>query len=166
MPYSVWSPLKSKMVDRLTEEDFDEIKNTFLQLDMNSDGTITRAELASSLCKQFKDCTKEDVETYMRVLDVDRDGKINFIEFVTMTALFKYDKGTRLEEEAKEMFKVLKKDSRGYVSIDEMKRVWKMFLHPKGDASNVEVNAAVQQLDSNKDGRIDQKEFINHFTSP
>lgn len=154
-----------RAVERLTEEDFVKLKESFLQLDKNGDGKITRAELASSLGKQLQNCTKEDVDPYMSVLDLNKDRSINFFEFVPMMALFRGDEGQRSQVDAKQIFKVVRKDSDGCVTLGEMKRVWKLFIQPNIVGSSVEADKPVEHIDSNKDGKIDQKEFIDHLTS-
>ena len=101
----------------------------------------------------------------MTVLDVDKDGSISFVEFVTMLTLFRRTEGKQSEAEAKEIFKALKKDDSGYVTFEEMKRAWRMLMQPTNDAFNVETDEAVEHMDSNKDGKIDQQEFVDYLSS-
>ena len=146
-----------KAADDSTQDASTESKESFLQLDTNSDGTIRRVELASSLCKEFKDCTKEDAGTYMTVADVDKDGKINF----TLTAWFKCNQQRRQElkqsiKEFKEMVSVLKTNGGGCVTLEELQQVLKNVLQPKNNFSYIESNYEPKQTDSNRDDKIDK----------
>ena len=59
----------------------------------------------------------------------------------------------------KEAFKLLDKDGNGYIDYDELRSV----LREKGEAlSEEEFQRVIDELDANKDGRIDYEGQVEH----
>ena len=55
----------------------------FRSFDLNHDGVITEAEVAAGL-KQVGGCSAEDVKTMLGLYDTNRDGVIDWEEFLAM----------------------------------------------------------------------------------
>ena len=79
-----------------------------------------------------------DVDTIMDMIDIDHNGKVSFGEFSSIMALFRYDK-LETRSDIKMMFKALKKDADGTISVNEILRVWKLFMHPSENLSSKEM---------------------------
>ena len=67
----------------------------------------------------------------MKICDIDHSGTIDFKEFSKIMALFRYGK-LDSESDIKIMFQSLEQDLDGCVSVDEIKRAWKIFLDFRG----------------------------------
>lgn len=61
-----------------------ELKESFELIDSNGDGTVTMAELKAFLCQFGEALTEEEVERVVSKYDVDKNGKMNYAEFINM----------------------------------------------------------------------------------
>ena len=88
---------------------------------------------------------------FVRSFVFPANGQIDFREF----AMLMRDQFGALEYQemvVKEAFKLLDKDGNGYIDYDELRSV----LREKGEAlSEEEFQQVIDELDANKDGRID-----------
>ena len=150
------------MAERLTKDELKEIKESFSELDVDGDGKITKVELTSILCQKSGRYSERDAETMMRMCDINQDGTINFEELSKIMALFRYGK-LQSESDIRLMFQALEKDVDGNVSVDEIKRAWKIFLHPSDNISKEEMNDIIKDLDVNSDGKINYDKFVKHM---
>jgi calcium-dependent protein kinase len=92
------------------------LKEIFIALDVNQDGTLTLKEIQDGLSKL--DNCNIDIEEVFNSIDTDRSGVINYTEFLAATI----DKSLYLQEEKLiQAFKVLDKDSSGKISLKEIK---------------------------------------------
>ena len=65
-------------------EDLREVKAAFVEWDTRKDGVLTEDEISehmAEICSKFK-MAEPDVRKILSVADVDRDGNINFNEFI------------------------------------------------------------------------------------
>jgi centrin-2/centrin-1 len=69
------------------------IQDSFKKFDMNGDGTISHAELRYILTTTNKhlNLTNEDCDALIEVLDIDKNGFVEWIEFVSLFELVKDD---------------------------------------------------------------------------
>ena len=68
----------------LTGDEFELIRDAFFVLDEDGDKLITKDELAN----YFSDLSEDMVNFYLRLLDMDGNGSIRFVEFLEMYAYF------------------------------------------------------------------------------
>jgi calcium-dependent protein kinase len=138
-------------------DDIKELRNVFMAFDLNGDGRLTKDELIEGLCQVMtKGEAYENVETMMGSLDVDKNGFIEYEEFLTATL---NKKKLLSKENIKIAFEMFDKDNSGYISKDKLKIVL-------GSGSNNKLNddvwsTMVKEIDHNKDGKISFEEFLD-----
>ncbi len=64
----------------------EELKAAFRLFDKNKDGYITRAELKSAMRKIGEPVTDKEAASLVKQADLDKDGKVNYDEFVKALA--------------------------------------------------------------------------------
>ncbi|KAH8495700.1 hypothetical protein H0E87_018762 [Populus deltoides] len=106
------------MAEALTEEQIVEFREAFCLFDKDGDGCITVEELATVIRSLDQNPTEEELHDMISEVDSDRNGTIEFAEFLSLMA--KKMKETDAEEELKEAFKVFDKDQNGYISANEV----------------------------------------------
>jgi len=76
-----WTLFKQKLDDE--DEDEEEIKEAFKMYDQDGDGYITRDEMFAALTQMgfVRNC-EEEARKCMDEMDLDRDGKVSYAEFV------------------------------------------------------------------------------------
>ena len=138
------------IASRLKEDDIKELKEIFMNLDKNKDGTLTLEEIKEGI-EQLKD-SNINAEEIFKSIDTDSSGVINYTEFLAATI----DKKVYLKEERLyEAFKAFDTDSSGKISAQEIIKIMKADL---SDADAIE--NMVKKFDTNGDGEIDYNEFI------
>lgn len=58
------------------------MKAAFLVFDKDKNGYITRDELKSAMLMMDESITERDLDELLKTTDHDRDGKINYEEFI------------------------------------------------------------------------------------
>ena len=165
------------MNKRFAGDELQEVKNTFSEFENERNGKICKNELISILCDKIKICLISDVDTIMDMFDVDYNGRVTFDNVSNIMAIFSYGK-FETRSDIKLMFKVLKKDAEGNVSVNEILRVWKLLMNKNFEyCSNRELifcyyNFSTQEmmdiviyLDSNLEGKLNYEEFVRHMSS-
>ena len=87
------------MAEQLSEEQIAEFKEAFSLFDKDGDGTITTKELGTvmrslgqnlteaelqDMINEVEKLTDEEKDEMIREADIDGDGQLNYVEFVTM----------------------------------------------------------------------------------
>lgn len=136
------------IASRLKDDDIKVLKDIFMTLDKNQDGTLTLEEIKDGVAA-IKDC-KIDVADLFSSIDTDNSGNINYTEFLAATI----DQKVYLKEERLyEAFKTFDKDGSGKISTDEIK-----IIMANEDPAKIE--EMIKAFDTNGDGEIDYNEFI------
>ncbi|KAH9764760.1 calmodulin-like protein 8 [Citrus sinensis] len=117
------------MSEVLTNEQIVEFKEAFCLFDKDGDGCITVEELATVIRSLDQNPTEEELQDMINEVDSDRNGTIEFGEFLNLMA--KKMKETDAEEELKEAFKVFDKDQNGYISATEVIKFFQAFCMHK-----------------------------------
>ena len=145
---------------QLTAKEFEEIRNQFLEIDKDGNGTLTREEIKSFFSDEDDSRSDDEIDYMMRMMDLDKSGTIEFPEFLEMVAFFEYNKAP-YEVQWTQMFKALDKDENGYISADEIKHLWSLFTNDNYNLpSNDEIADILEALDTNGDGKVDYNEFM------
>jgi len=138
----------------LTEEEVADLKEAFAMFDINGDGTIELNELQQVMRKLGQNPTEAELIEMINTVDDNGDHEIDFEEFLI---LMKSRIGERdPEKELKDAFAVFDTDKNGSIDRKELKRLMKKL----GQAlSEAELDAMMDEVDTNGDGEISFAEF-------
>ena len=137
------------IASRLSEEEIKKIKEAFQAIDTDNDGKLSYEEMKKVFSKG--DIKIEFNEDIFKQIDTDNSGNIEYTEFISACI----DKNVYLnEEKLKEAFNLFDADKSGKISRDEIEKVLKLGGNSK------EINAIFTKHDTNQDGEIDFKEFL------
>ena len=119
----------------LTETQVAEYKESFVFFDKDGDGMITKDELGTVMRSisnwlervgshmSFRaigmNPTQAELEDMVNEVDSDRDGSVNFQEFLDMMS--KSTETDSTEEDIREAFKVFDKNEDGFISESELR---------------------------------------------
>jgi len=135
-------------------DDIRNLKDIFLAIDVNGDGTLSFDEIEEGL-KQLKIPNSEDLLQVLKEADTDGSGFVDYTEFIAATL----DSQVYLKEEyLKAAFNMFDKDGSGKIDNDEVLQLL------QGDelkslASKQAISQALKEIDGNGDGEIDFEEF-------
>jgi Ca2+-binding EF-hand superfamily protein len=156
---------KQNLFARLSDEShfgLPEIESLFqLWLQISPDGFLTKAQFAEGLRKLgVKD--NLHIDHYFSAFDGDRNGRINFREFVVGMSTAQHGSP---RERLQFMFKAYDTDGSGTLTTDEIFNMFRASLSSQGkrvDTAKLAamVTRAFDVLDANKDGEISFPEFV------
>ena len=142
----------------LNEDDTKELIEVFKALDENSDGVLSIEEIERGVKNgkfsgEFK---PSDLIKMFNDMDVDKNGLINYTEFVS--ALMDYKKFVK-KDQLLECFKNYDVDTSGKISFKEFCDM----IKPQNDKEKKELRDLYNKFDKNGDGEIDFEEFMEGF---
>ena len=123
--------------------------------------------------------SSEELKSIMEDLDVDNSGKLEFNEFVILSARFRKVKtlffflcyylyrflGEEDEEclksELKEAFRIYDKEGNGFITTSTLKEILQE-LDPK--LSEDELKGIIEEVDEDESGTVDFDEFMDMMT--
>ena len=147
------------MAVRLTGEEFELIRDAFLDIDVDEDGSVTQDERKGSITKNLPD---EKVNFYLKMLDMDGTGAIKFVDFLEMYAFLTLQKPPH-ETQMRQLFKALDKDDSGSISEQEVRSFCKMFQLVEDNNIDTAIDDLISKADTDGDAEINYVEFINMF---
>ncbi|GAB4834493.1 Calcium-dependent protein kinase 3 [Ancistrocladus abbreviatus] len=141
------------IAENLSEEEIMGLKEMFKSMDTDSSGTITYEELKAGLPKLGTKISEREVRQLMEAADVDGNGAIDYMEFITATMHM-----NRMEKEDHlyTAFKYFDKDKSGYISMEELKEALKKYN--MGDERTI--REIIAEVDTDHDGIINYEEFV------
>jgi calcium-dependent protein kinase len=145
---AVYSFIVSQMLD---SEFFLTLKGIFLDIDKNGDGLLSIEEIQEAAKKVS---FVINVQEIIKECDTDKNGFINYTEFLTATV----DRSKAYSKSRiREVFNMFDKNHDGKIDLDELK------LALGGEHNNESaLLKIIQEADSNMDGEIDFEEFLAH----
>ena len=141
------------IASRLDENEIETLNKVFKAFDKGKDGQITFDELRQGLI-QLKSTriSENDVQRLFSKIDVDKNGKIDYTEFLAATI----QKANYLKKEKLlEAFCKFDIDNSGFITTDELLKALKA-----EKSQEKEVEQLIKAVDKNGDGKIDYKEFL------
>ncbi|KAH6786387.1 calmodulin-domain protein kinase 9 [Perilla frutescens var. hirtella] len=142
------------IAENLSEEEIHGLKAMFTNMDTDKSGTITYEELKAGLARLGSKLTKAEVRQLMDAADVDGNGTIDYIEFITATM---HRHRLEREENLYKAFQYFDKDNSGFITRDELETA----MQEHGVINQTTINAIIDEVDSDNDGRINYEEFCN-----
>ena len=100
--------------------------------------------------------TEAEIEEMVAMLDSNRNGKIDFDEFLGMVS--RKMKVGATDEEIKDTLRVFDKDCNGFISAAELRQALANFGQK---LSEEEVDEIIKEVDFDGDGQIDYAEFVS-----
>jgi calcium-dependent protein kinase len=134
----------------LTVEERAEVREAFLELDINKTGTVTVGEMKQVLEAKF-DIPEEKAMSVFKALDTENSNEIHYSEFLGAMV------SSRIalhDELLKSTFRRFDMDNNGYISHEDLRKVLGV---------SVSLDGALRDMDQDKDGRISCEEFIAYL---
>ncbi|XP_016460966.2 calcium-dependent protein kinase 32 [Nicotiana tabacum] len=155
--FSMMNKLKKRalrvIAEHLTVDEVAGIKEGFQLMDIGNKGKIDLNELRVGLQKLGHQIPESDVHILMDVGDVDKDGYLDYGEFVAISV---HLRKMANDEHLKKAFEFFDKNQSGYIEIEELREA----LADEIETNSEEViNAIMHDVDTDKDGRISYDEF-------
>ncbi|XP_066921528.1 uncharacterized protein [Clytia hemisphaerica] len=132
----------SKLFER---DELDGFKEAFKNFDKDGDGCIQTKELRAALQNLGQNPTDLELQNIFNEMDIDRNGTIDFAEFVKM--LIKTIKQDFSQEDLKVAFDVFDTEGYGYIDSEEIKDLL-------GDVDQT-LTVAEQEEIMSKAGKVD-----------
>lgn len=145
---AVYSYIVSQFLDNTH---FERLQKAFQSIDKDGNGYLSEAEIESA-AERFD--FKVDIREILKQCDTDKNGSINYSEFLTATVdkSAAYSKNNLLNA-----FKRFDKNGDGQISLEELKQTL-------GGGEESVFRRMIEEADKNGDGTIDFEEFIEHMT--
>ena len=138
----------------MREEDKEKLKNTFVAMDKNGDGKLSRSELIAGFISlgEYPKVAAIKVDDILSNIDTDKNGFIVYSEFL-MALMSK--KQVLSKKSLKQAFNTFDKNGDGFIDSEEIKDL----LGMGQEYSEKTWKTIVDQIDKNKDGKISFEEF-------
>ena len=143
--------LTAKECKGLTNEALGEYAEAFQIFDRDGNGKIDTDEVRTILEKRNGTLTDTDVALMIQSVDLDKDGELDFEEFVLMMV-----KAQDPSTDYIEAFKVFDTDNSGFIDEHELKAALEK---AGGKYSDEEIKEMIASSDLNNDGLISFFEF-------
>lgn len=140
------------LASRVTDGEIAEQTKLFQELDANNDGYITFKELSKGLQDKMK---AEEIQAIMDSVDTDKNGAINYNEFIAATLEPSITQDIARVEQA---FKFFDEDGNGFIDGKELKKIL-----GGEELKHMETKAfenILKEADEDGNGKIDIKEFM------
>ncbi len=148
-----------KMV-KLSEEKIAEFRCAFQLFDKDGNGRITTDELGEILEKLRYNPTEDDLKDMIKDIDTDKNGVIEFQEFLQLMSHKIRDHDS--EEEMLEAFKIFDRDNNGYITKEDFSIV----MNHLGEVMlDDELEEMMRDNDDDGDGQLNYEEFRNMMTT-
>eukprot|EP01118_Nematostelium_gracile_P019968 TRINITY_DN949_c0_g1_i2.p2 TRINITY_DN949_c0_g1~~TRINITY_DN949_c0_g1_i2.p2 ORF type:complete len:157 (+),score=48.53 TRINITY_DN949_c0_g1_i2:90-560(+) len=150
--------METKSEHNLSEKQLEELKQSFRLFDKNGDGKITHSELRDAMKKLGVDLSKKEVTELIKSVDKNKNGTVEFDEFVElMKDSFGEPSAEDEENKLREAFKVFDRNGDGSISKDELVQVMKNLGRK---LTKQEAEDMLKSADTDGNGQIDYEEFI------
>lgn len=133
-----------------------DLKAAFTMFDKNGDQKISESELLEVMKYLGVNTTEKEVRAMIQVVDKNRNGFVDYDEFIQMMTNTPLKPLSAEEELLQKTFQIFDIDGNGYICADEIKQTMANLGEELTDA---EVSDMIKAADKNGDGKIDMNEF-------
>ncbi|KAK1667453.1 hypothetical protein QYE76_055612 [Lolium multiflorum] len=142
------------IADHLSAEEVEDIKEMFKAMDTDNDGVVSCEELKSGIAKFGSHLAESEVQMLIEAVDTNGKGALDYPEFLAVSL---HLQRMANDEHLRRAFLFFDKDGNGYIEPDELREA----LKDDGAADGMEVvNDILQEVDTDKDGKISYDEFV------
>ncbi|KAJ0921049.1 putative protein kinase CAMK-CDPK family [Helianthus annuus] len=146
------------IAESMSEEEIKGLKATFVNMDTDKSGSITYEELKTGLARLGSKLSEAEVKQLMEAADVDGNGTIDYIEFITATM---HRHRLERDEHLYKAFCHFDTDNSGYITMEELETAMKEY----GMGDEATVKDIISEVDTDNDGKINYEEFCNMMRS-
>ena len=132
-----------------------DLKQAFSMFDKNGDQLISESELLQVMHYLGLKTSEKEVKAMIQVVDKNRNGYVDYDEFIQMMTQTQI-KPLTAEEELKKTFRIFDIDGNGLITADEIKKTMQNLGE---NLTDDEVHHMIKAADKNGDGKIDINEF-------
>ena len=145
------------VASQCSDQDIKNLRDIFVRLDTNNDGTLSFAELQAGISKLST--VDVQIETLLKEMDINNSGRVDYTEFLASTI----EENIYLQEERlNNSFKIFDADNNGKISAVELREL----LGKEGFSHQPEFwENLIHESDRNNDGEIDFSEFLELMRS-
>jgi len=141
----------------IQQDKLEDMQRAFKVFDKNDDGRITKEELKEVLKAANVDASDEQMDMFMKKVDADGNGSLDFKEFCTMMndiILESLDKTKKMRE----IFDAI--DTNGDKKIQDFELQSALSQIVGDDVEIEEARCVIKAVDRDGDGHIDFEEFV------
>ncbi|XP_033749097.1 calmodulin-beta-like [Pecten maximus] len=133
-----------------------EIEDTFVLIDTDGDGRISKEEMVKAASLMGFNPTSKDADTMIKMADADGDGFINCKEYCSMMSQ-NYSSKDQEKQALQKAFETLDRDGDGFLTTEELRAA----LQYNSDITDDEIEIFFMEADTDGNGKIDYTEFID-----
>eukprot|EP00250_Pteridium_aquilinum_P009678 c18853_g1_i1 orf=584-2155(-) len=157
--FSAMNKLKKRalrvIAECLTGEEVEGIKNMFNMMDVDKTGSLTFEQLKAGLYKIGSQLAESEIQQLMEAADINGNGTLDYGEFIAISVhLQRMDN----DEHLKKAFSFFDLNSDGFIDRCELQE---MLQGELGEDGMDMINDIIQEVDTDKDGRICYDEFAS-----
>ncbi|CAD6229243.1 unnamed protein product [Miscanthus lutarioriparius] len=142
------------IADHLSAEEVEDIKEMFKTMDTDNDGIVSYEELKTGIAKLGSHLAESEVQTLIEAVDTNGRGALDYGEFLAVSL---HLQRMANDEHLRRAFLFFDKDGNGFIEPEELREA----LVDDGAADSMEVvNDILQEVDTDKDGKISYDEFV------
>ncbi|KAH7656787.1 Non-specific serine/threonine protein kinase protein [Dioscorea alata] len=142
------------IADHLSVEEVEDIKEMFKKIDTDNDGIVSCEELKAGLTKYGTQLAESEVQMLIEAVDTHGKGVLDYGEFVAVSL---HLQRMANDEHLRRAFSYFDKDGNGYIEAEELHQA---LVEDGPDDSTDVANDILQEVDTDKDGKISYDEFV------
>lgn len=148
------------LASKIPENQIEKLRDAFIKIDQNGDGTLTKDELKSGISQiNSTGLSEEDFNQAISLMDTNNNGVIDYTEFIA-ACMGSY--GYLKENQLKNAFEYFDRDGSGKITLEELKEC---LCNDDLLLNEDEIANIISEVDKDNDGAIDYKEFIEMMKS-
>ena len=143
------------MSHELNDEQVSTFKEVFTLFEKEDEGSISSKELGTVLRLLGMKLTNGETKGIIDRIDTDNNGKIEFVEFLSM--MDRRMKKSQMEDEVYKVFCPFDQSQKGFISYSDISAAMTLL----GERlTNHEINEMMIEADIDKDGKISFDDFM------